>query len=106
MCGIPVATSCCDVTAYPFPPWRACYAKTARYLGALRNLPHATTQRVIRRPFEGQTGGLGLLVWQAPAGAKDGKRGAFLTGAIDGSASLLTAGDQGESHTSADEAAR
>src|SRR5918994_7524834 len=101
MCGIPV-TMCCDLTASPFPPWRARHANTARSRGALRSLAHATLRRGRRRPLEDQTGGLGLLVWEAPPGAQDGQRRAFFPGAIDGRASLLTAGDQGKGDESAD----
>ena len=57
-------------------------------------------------PFKNQTSGLGLLVWEAPSGTQDGQRRALFTGAIDGRASLLTAGDQGAGDESADEAVR
>jgi hypothetical protein len=40
------------------------------------------TRRVIRRPFPGRTGGLGLLVWEALAGPKDGKRERFSRGLL------------------------
>jgi hypothetical protein len=53
----------------------------------------AMTRRVIRRPFPDRTDGLSLLIWEAPAGGQDGKRGALLDGAIDGGASHVTPGD-------------
>jgi hypothetical protein len=45
-----------------------------------------------RRPFQDQTSGLGLLVWDALAGATDRQRREFLPAAPDGSASVHTAG--------------
>ena len=50
--------------------------------GALRNLPHTHPRSRIRRSASGWPGGPGLLVWSAPAGPKDGQRGALLTGQL------------------------
>src|SRR4030095_2820794 len=51
-------------------------------------------------------GGLAPRDWGAPAGSKDGQRGALLTRRVDGGPSLLTPGNEGQGHQSPDEAAR
>ena len=54
-----------------------------------------------------QAGQVGFASWYGTvaSGAQDGQRGALLTRAIDGGASFLTPGDEGEGHQSPDEAA-
>ena len=77
------------------PPWRAHHERDENRDGSrgmhCRVANHQSRRRG-RGGLPGWTGGMGLLVWQAPSGAKDREWRTLLAIAIDGRASLPSPG--------------
>src|SRR5882724_2523754 len=98
------------VTARAYvPPWRACHERDENLAGSrgmhCRVADHQSRRRR-RGGLPGWTGGMGLLVWQAPYGAEDREWRTLLAIAIHGRTSLPSPGNPGKGHEPADRAAR